>query len=64
MVAVNCFDGSRRFSLERGARSRWTWTRTYRVMLCDARDRESSKLVLVELVEHVARQRGEPVPVG
>ena len=32
------------------------------VVLCDARDRQSGKNVLIALVEYVASRRGEPVP--
>ncbi|MFU8851986.1 GTP-binding protein [Micromonospora sp. SL1-18] len=63
VVGVNCFDGSRRFSLE-AVRDALDLDPDVPLVLCDARDRQSGKLVLIELVEHVARQRGEPVPVG
>ncbi|SBT46552.1 GTP-binding protein [Micromonospora auratinigra] len=63
VVGVNCFDGSRRFSLE-AVRDALDLDPEVPLVLCDARDRQSAKLVLISLVEHVARQRGEPVPVG
>ncbi|MEU2615249.1 ATP/GTP-binding protein [Micromonospora sp. NPDC007271] len=63
VVGVNCFDGSRRFSLA-AVRDALDLDPDVPLVLCDARDRQSGKLVLIELVEHVARQRGEPVPVG
>ncbi|MFE9954138.1 ATP/GTP-binding protein [Micromonospora sp. NPDC005299] len=63
VVGVNCFDGSRRFSLE-AVRDALDLDPEVPLVLCDARDRQSGKLVLISLVEHVARQRGEPVPVG
>ncbi len=63
VVGVNCFDGSRRFSLE-AVRDALDLDPDVPLVLCDARDRQSGKLVLISLVEHVARQRGEPVPVG
>ncbi|MCI4062346.1 ATP/GTP-binding protein [Micromonospora sp. R77] len=63
VVGVNCFDGSRRFSLE-SVRDALDLDLDVPLVLCDARDRQSGKLVLISLVEHVARQRGEPVPVG
>lgn len=51
IVAVNCFDGARRFdageirlALQLGAH--------VPVMLCDARDRESCKEALITLVKH------------
>jgi signal recognition particle receptor subunit beta len=62
VVGVNCFDGSRRFSLE-SVRDALDLDPDVPMVLCDARDRQSGKLVLISLVEHVARQRGEPVPV-
>jgi hypothetical protein len=34
------------------------------VVLCDARDRQSGKTVLIALVEHVASRRGDPVPAA
>ncbi|MFG2057038.1 ATP/GTP-binding protein [Micromonospora sp. NPDC048930] len=63
VVGVNCFDEARRFSLE-AVRDALDLDPEVPLVLCDARDRQSGKLVLISLVEHVARQRGEPVPVG
>ncbi|MGS2616981.1 GTP-binding protein [Micromonospora sp. LZ34] len=63
VVGVNCFDGSRRFSLET-VRQALDLDPEVPLVLCDARDRQSAKLVLIALVEHVARQRGEPVPAA
>jgi signal recognition particle receptor subunit beta len=63
VVGVNCFDGARRFGLE-AVRDALDLDPEVPLVLCDARDRQSGKLVLISLVEHVARQRGEPVPVG
>ncbi|MEU8262412.1 ATP/GTP-binding protein [Micromonospora sp. NPDC048999] len=63
VVGVNCFDGARWFSLA-AVRDALDLDPDVPLVLCDARDRQSGKLVLIELVEHVARQRGEPVPVG
>ena len=63
VVGVNCFDGARRFSLE-SVRDALDLDPDVPMVLCDARDRQSGKLVLISLVEHVARQRGEPVPVA
>ncbi|SCL18387.1 Signal recognition particle receptor subunit beta, a GTPase [Micromonospora nigra] len=61
VVGVNCFDGARRFSLET-VRQALDLDPDVPMVLCDARNRQSAKLVLIALVEHVARQRGEPVP--
>ncbi|MEU4676936.1 ATP/GTP-binding protein [Micromonospora sp. NPDC023737] len=63
VVGVNCFDGSRRFDLPTVRRA-LDLDPEVPLVLCDARDRQSGKLVLISLVEHVARQRGEPVPVA
>ncbi|MCX5085285.1 GTP-binding protein [Streptomyces sp. NPDC001939] len=52
IVAVNCFDGIRTHS--RGAVARaLDLTADTPVLLCDVRDRESGKEVLICLVEHV-----------
>jgi signal recognition particle receptor subunit beta len=59
VVGVNCFDGSRRFSLN-SVRHALDLDPDVPLVLCDARDRQSGKGVLVALVEHVAAQRGEP----
>ncbi|MEV0806143.1 ATP/GTP-binding protein [Micromonospora sp. NPDC050200] len=63
VVGVNCFDGSRRFGIE-SVRQALDIDPDVPMVLCDARDRQSAKLLLISLVEHVARQRGEPVPVA
>jgi uncharacterized protein len=52
LVAVNCFDGEQRHSPER-VRDALDLDPHVPVILCDARDRESSKEVFVALVEHV-----------
>ncbi|WP_433687043.1 GTP-binding protein [Micromonospora carbonacea] len=61
VVGVNCFDDGRRFSLD-SVRHALDLDPGVPLLFCDARDRQSGKLVLISLVEHVARQRGEPVP--
>ncbi|WP_320067611.1 GTP-binding protein [Micromonospora sp. RTGN7] len=63
VVGVNCFDDGRRFSLD-AVRQALDLDPNVPLVFCDARDRQSGKLVLISLVEHVARQRGEPVPVS
>ncbi|MGC4771128.1 GTP-binding protein [Micromonospora sp. DT44] len=60
VVGVNCFEDTRRFDLETVRRA-LDLDPDVPMVLCDARDRQSGKLVLISLVEHVARQRGEPV---
>jgi uncharacterized protein len=61
VVGVNCFEGARRFNLD-SVRHALDLDPDVPVVLCDARNRQSGKLVLVELVEYVAQRRGEPVP--
>jgi signal recognition particle receptor subunit beta len=57
VVAVNCFDGMRRHSLESITQA-LNLASTVPVIACDARRRESSRDVLVALAEHaVARHR-------
>ncbi|MEV0153294.1 ATP/GTP-binding protein [Micromonospora sp. NPDC050686] len=63
VVGVNCFEGARRFGLE-SVRRAIDLDPDVPLLLCDARERQSGKLLLISLVEHVARQRGEPVPVA
>lgn len=63
VVGVNCFDDSRRFDLPT-VRGALDLDPEVPLVLCDARDRQSGKLVLISLVEHVARRRGEPVPAA
>jgi len=52
IVAVNCFFGEQRHSVEK-VRDALDLDPHVPVVLCDARDRESSKQVLVSLVQHV-----------
>jgi signal recognition particle receptor subunit beta len=51
VVAVNCFDGARRYHPEE-VRAALSVTPDVPVILCDARQRTSSRDVLVALVEH------------
>jgi len=53
-VAVNCFEGARRFHPE-DVRSALDLDPDVPVVLCDARQRSSSRDVLVALVEHALR---------
>jgi signal recognition particle receptor subunit beta len=58
VVAVNCFDGSRRNSLD-AITAALNLTGDVPVIACDARRRESSRDVLVALAQHaIARQAG------
>jgi signal recognition particle receptor subunit beta len=52
LVAVNCFDGEQRFGAA-AVRNALDLDPGVPVVLCDARDRRSSKDVLITLVEHV-----------
>ncbi|MGC5054763.1 GTP-binding protein [Micromonospora sp. DT48] len=65
IVAVNCFENARRYSLDE-VRLALDLDPDVPVMLCDARQRQSSKEVLVALIEHVKRQgrTRRPEPVG
>jgi len=54
VVAVNCFDGARRFHPE-DVRTALDLDSSVPVVLCDARQRSSSRDVLVTLVEHAIR---------
>ncbi|HEY7225327.1 MAG TPA: ATP/GTP-binding protein [Micromonosporaceae bacterium] len=61
VVAVNCFFGEQRHSVEK-VRDALDLDPAVPVVLCDARERESSKQVLVTLMQHVqARVR---LPAG
>ncbi|MFC7309717.1 ATP/GTP-binding protein [Streptomyces monticola] len=55
IIAVNCFDGVRSHTPEAVARALDLAPDTP-VLLCDVRDRESGKDVLISLVEHVLTQ--------
>ncbi|OKI89159.1 GTP-binding protein [Micromonospora sp. CB01531] len=66
IVAVNCFDGARQYSLEE-VQMALNLDPDVPVMLCDARKRESSKEVLITLLQHVMKGRGltrKPETVG
>ncbi|HEX7307432.1 ATP/GTP-binding protein [Lentzea sp.] len=51
IVAVNCFDGAQMYTVNE-VRHALDLDEQIPVMLCDARDRESSKAVLVGLIQH------------
>ena len=65
LIAVNCFDGDQRFSVD-AVRTALDLEKHVPVMLCDCRRRESSKQVLIALVEHVLTRRaaGRSQPVA
>ncbi|MGD3106930.1 GTP-binding protein [Streptomyces sp. YGL11-2] len=57
-VAVNCFDGADRYPVET-VRDALNLDTGVPVMLCDARERESARDVLVAVVEHAMRRGGQ-----
>ncbi|MEU7011658.1 ATP/GTP-binding protein [Streptomyces sp. NPDC046332] len=61
-VAVNCFEGARRFPAET-VRGALDLDPEVELLMCDARDRESVKNVLVAVVQHalVLADQGTPV---
>jgi signal recognition particle receptor subunit beta len=66
VVGVNHFEGSRQYDPEKVSRALDLEEKTP-VVMCDARERESGKKVLIRLVEHVSELRSgantpEPVP--
>ena len=65
LVAVNVFDGAPRYT-EDDLRDALTIPEGVPLLLCDARDRESAKAVLVGLVSHVLNlhHRGAPAVLG
>jgi signal recognition particle receptor subunit beta len=65
VVAVNCFDGAKRFRPE-AVRGALDLNAGVPVVLCDARERASSRDVLVTLVEYAIRQirASEVIPAG
>ena len=60
LVAVNCFDGARRYSAD-AVRDALELDPHVPVVLCDARERESVKRTLITLVEHVLALPRQPV---
>ena len=59
VVAVNCFFGEQRHSVEK-VRDALDLDPDVPIVLCDARDRESSKQVLLTLMEHIRAQARQP----
>jgi signal recognition particle receptor subunit beta len=60
IVALNCFEGSRRYSTE-DVRAALDLEPSLPIIMCDARSRESAKEVLISLIEHVLSVADEPV---
>lgn len=69
IVAVNCFEGARRYELDE-VRLALNLGTGIPVVLCDARRRESGKKILIKLVQHAKEMRATPseepqeTPVG
>ena len=64
IVAVNCFEGAQLFELGE-VQMALNLGEKVPVVLCDARDKESCKDVLITLVQHAMRRRvGTAHPVG
>jgi uncharacterized protein len=59
IVAVNCFEGAPRFEAD-DIRIALTLNPQVPVLLCDARDRESVKKVLIGLARYVMLSRSQP----
>ena len=60
-VALNVFDGSRRYSIQ-DVRGALDLEPGLPIVLCDARHRESAKEILIALVEHVLAQADADEP--
>lgn len=60
IVALNCFDGARRYD-PADVRVALDLDPGLPLVMCDARSRESAKQVLISLVEHVLAIADEPV---
>ncbi|MFR9779469.1 GTP-binding protein [Micromonospora sp. MS34] len=58
VVAVNCFEGAKQYQLDE-VQAALDLDPGVPVVLCDARERESVKEVLITLVEHAMKQRDE-----
>ncbi len=59
IIAVNCFDGAPRFEAE-DIRIALTLRPEVPIVMCDARNRDSVKKVLVSLVRYVMNSRSRP----
>jgi signal recognition particle receptor subunit beta len=63
IIAVNCFDGAPRFEAD-DIRIALTLQPEVPVVMCDARERDSVKKVLVSLVRYVMNSRSQPNQVS
>jgi signal recognition particle receptor subunit beta len=60
IVALNVFDGARRYTIS-DVRTALDLDQNLPIVMCDARSRESAKEVLITLIEHVLTVADEPV---
>ena len=60
IIALNVFDGSRRYSVD-DVRTALDLDSSVPIVMCDARSRESAKEVLISLIEHVLYVTDTPV---
>ena len=63
VVAVNCFDGAPRYLIDE-VRDALELDPAVPVQLCDARDRESCKAVLLTLIEHLVQRAHARLGIG
>ncbi|MEV0329902.1 ATP-binding protein [Micromonospora echinospora] len=63
VVAVNCFEGARRYRLDE-VQAALNLDPDVPVLLCDARQRQSSKEVLITLLEHAMKTRAARSAAG
>ncbi|TWV33546.1 ATP-binding protein [Streptomyces misionensis] len=63
LVAVNCFDGAAVYPAD-AVRQALDLDPQVPVLLCDARDRESAKEVIIDLIEHAMRRPSAPQPTA
>jgi len=63
VVAINCFDGLVEHAPE-DVREALTVGERVPVLMCDARDRQSAKQVLIELLEHALERATHPLRVS
>lgn len=61
IIALNVFEGSRRYSIE-DVRVALDLDPSLPIIMCDARSRQSAKEVLITLIEHVLSVADQPVP--
>jgi signal recognition particle receptor subunit beta len=60
VVAINAFYGDNPYSSEE-VRSALKLSDTVPIVLCDARERESAKLALIQLVRHAMSRLPQPI---